>query len=348
MPTKKRVRQHIMEDRSIQIVRALLPEQWVVREYKPDYGIDLVIELFEYRDRDRTRAATLGETLFVQVKSTEIVDSRRVRVYGRRNVERGPLLENRASSIEIDVARLRLETSELLTIQAMGAAIPVLLFLVELSTHRIYYVCLNDLVEKVILPEDPTYPEKRSKAIHIPLRNCIRSDDPVSLRPLEAYGKRAKLYAAFLKFAYQRNELEYEFAYSAEMPEADQRERARAMLDLTRHFLGVILRYDFWIRIPEWYPIAASHAELIALRDFLNEGAVEENLSRICAYLRNDPATRRAPGWVQSLTLSAARGEVLSHIISIWKRLENLGGIYEETGREWFLPTALSQHLVEI
>jgi hypothetical protein len=249
MPTKKRVRQHIMEDQSIQIVRALLPEQWVIREYKPDYGIDLVIELFEYIDGDRIRAATLGETLFVQVKSTEIVDSRRVRVYDRRNVERGPLLENRANSIEIDLARLRLETCELLTIQAMGAAIPVLLFLVELSTRRIYYVCLNDLVEKVILPQDPTYHEKRGKVIHIPLRNCIRSDDPVSLRPLETYGKRAKLYSAFLKFAYQRNELEYEFLYNAEMPEADQRERARAMLDLTRHFLGVILRYDFWIRM---------------------------------------------------------------------------------------------------
>jgi hypothetical protein len=348
MPTKKRVRQHIMEDRSIQIVRALLPEQWVIREYKPDYGIDLVIELFEYMDDERTTASTLGETLFVQVKSAEIVDSRRIRVYDRYNVERGPLLENRTSSTEIEVARLRLETSELLTIQAMGAAIPVLLFLVELSTHRIYYVCLNDLVEKVILPQDPTYHEKRSKTIQIPLRNCIRLHDLISLRPLETYGKRAKLYAAFLKFAYQRNELEYEFAYNTEMPEADQRERARAMFDLARHFLGIVLRYDFWTRMPEWYPIASSHAELIALRGFLNEAAVEEDLARLTAYLQNDPVTRRDPGRVQSLTLTTARGEVLSHIISIWRRLENLGGIYEETGREWFLPTSLSQHLVDI
>lgn len=90
----------------------------------------------------------------------------------------------------------------------------------------------------------------------------------------------------------------------------------------------------------------ASHAELISLRGFLSEAAVEEDHSRICANLRNDPV--RAPGWVQSLTLSAAGGEVPSHIISVWKRLENLGGTYEETGREWFLPTALSQHLIEI
>jgi hypothetical protein len=93
--TKKRVRQHIMEDQSIRIVRDLLPDEWVVREYRPDYGIDLAIELFEYLDAKRTVAATLGETLFVQVKSADVVRSRTMRVYGRRNVEKGPLKENR-------------------------------------------------------------------------------------------------------------------------------------------------------------------------------------------------------------------------------------------------------------
>jgi hypothetical protein len=347
MPTKKRVRQHIMEDRSIQIVRALLPEQWVIREYKPDYGIDLVIELFEYMDDERTIASTLGETLFVQVKSAEIVESRRVRVYDRHNVERGPLLENRTNSTGsrwrgYGWKRANCSPSRRWGQQSLSCC--------SWSKCRRagYYVCLNDLIEKVILPQSPTYHEKRSKTIQIPMRNCIRPDDPISPRPLETFGKRAKLYAAFSKFAYQRNELEYEFAYNPEMSETDQRERARAMLDLTRHFLGIVLRYDFWTRIPEWYPIASSHTELIALWGFLNEVAVEEDLARLTAYLRNDPVTRRDPGWVQSLTLSAARGEVLSHIISIWKRLENLGAIYEETGREWFLPTALSQDLVEI
>src|SRR4028119_64282 len=111
--TKKRVFQHIMEDQSIQIVRELLPEQWVVREYRPDYGIDLTIELFEYIDDAKTVAAALGETLFVQVKSVEVVTPARLRVYGRRNVEIGPLRENRMESTEIEVARLRLETSAL-------------------------------------------------------------------------------------------------------------------------------------------------------------------------------------------------------------------------------------------
>lgn len=201
--TKKRVFQHIMEDRSIRIVRELLPDEWVVREYKPDYGIDLTIELFEFIDEERKIAATLGETLFVQVKSTEVIDERVLRVHGRHNVELGPLQEDPSETMEIEVARLQLEISELLTVQAMGSAIPVLLFLVELSTRQIYFVCLNDLIEKVILPEDPSYDSKQSKMIYIPLRNRICSESPLSVLTLGTYAKRSKLYAAFEKFSYQ-------------------------------------------------------------------------------------------------------------------------------------------------
>jgi hypothetical protein len=207
--TKRRVVQHWMEDRSIRIVRERLPDHWVIREYRPDYGIDLTIELFEFVDEERTTAATLGETLFVQVKSMEVVELGLLRVYPRDNVERGPLREDRSESTEIQVARLPLETSELLTVQAMGSAVPVLLFLVELSAGRVYYVCLNDLIEKVIIPEDPSYEEKGSKVLHIPARNRIVQENPATLRPLETYAKRSNLYAAFEKFAYQKHELEY-------------------------------------------------------------------------------------------------------------------------------------------
>lgn len=45
---KQRVFQHIMEDESYQIIKDKLPKDWVVREFnRPDYGVDIVIELFE-------------------------------------------------------------------------------------------------------------------------------------------------------------------------------------------------------------------------------------------------------------------------------------------------------------
>lgn len=346
---KRRVRQHIMEERSIRIVRDRLPDHWVVREYRPDYGIDLLVELFDFVDADRTRAATLGEMLFVQVKSTDVVHARTRRVYGRRSVEKGPLREDRSTSAEIDVIPLRLETSELLTVQSMGAAIPVLLFLVELSTGRIYYVCLNDLIDKVVVPQDPAYATRKSRTILIPARNCIVLGNAVSVRPLETYAKRAKLYAAFEKFAYQHHELGYALAlFRDAQTESLQREQAPAVLELVRHFLLTILRYDSWTRIPEWVLIDFSYQELLALDDLLRHDDSYNDLPALRHYLLNEPASRREEHWVRSMGLQEARAEVFGHIGLIWHRLTNLARVYEEVGREWFLPTYLSDTHVGI
>ncbi len=337
-----------MEDRSIRIVRDLLPDEWVVREYRPDYGIDLTIELFGYVDEARSIAATLGETLFVQVKSTEVVTPARLRVRARRNVELGPLRENPADTMQMEVAKLRIETSELLMVQAIGAAIPVMLFLVELSTKRIYFVCLNDLIDKVILPKDSGYASKATRVLNIPLRNRIVPDDLASIRPLETYAKRAKLYAAFQKFAYQRHELDWAFSTYQAAAEEQSGERGREFLNLVRHFLSILLRYDFWTRMNEWQPIYWAHQEIIGLQELLADPEVEQREPSLRAYLSNAPGMRFDPEWVESLDLPDLRQHVLMHIAVVWQRLDNLAGIYEELGREWFLPTHLSSHLVDI
>ena len=44
---KQRSILHIMEDDSTSIFRNKLPSEWVVRQYKPDYGIDLAVEIFD-------------------------------------------------------------------------------------------------------------------------------------------------------------------------------------------------------------------------------------------------------------------------------------------------------------
>lgn len=324
----------------MRIIRDRLPDHWVVRDYRPDYGIDLLIELFDFVDAGREQAATLGETLFVQVKSTEVVTPGTLRVYGRRNVEKGPLREERSRGLEVDVVRQRLDTSELLTVQAMGAAVPVLLFLVELSTGRIYYVCLNDLVEKVILPRDPSYADRGSRVIHIPARNCILPGNEPSLRPLETYAKRAKLYAAFAKFAYQKHEMERALtSYEAAAANAAEQTAPGELMELARHFLSILLRYDFWTRIPEWKPIGWAHLELRTLRGVLERGW--EDAAALREYLARQPWFPLRGDYVMRLSDADTRRHFASHVVAVWGRLDNLSRIYEELGREWFLPTEL-------
>jgi hypothetical protein len=224
----------------------------------------------------------------------------------------------------------------------------VLLFLVELSTSRIYFVCLNDLIEKVVLPEDPDYHLKASKVIHIPLTNCIVPGHPVSLLPLGTYAKRPKLYAAFEKFGYQLHQLERSLAYWNDAPsEALQDEAATMLMDEVQHFLSINLRYDFWTRIPEWQPIGWSSRELHALADLLRTPGVGRELENLREYLLTQPGVSRDEEWVREMSLSEVQAMFYDDTVLIWRRLDNLSRIYEELVREWFLPTYLSTLLCQ-
>lgn len=334
---KQRVVQHVMEDRSRAIVRDALPPEWVVRDYRPDYGIDLAVDLFEPLPGKRGRWVALGESFLVQVKATETVRPTRLRVRVRPNVERVPLGAATAAYNEIDVARVRLDTSLLATVQAMGAAVPVLLFLVELSTRRIYFVCLNDLIDKVILPEDPRYAEKRTRTIHVPLRNLVDERHPASVRPLAAYAKRAKLYAAFQKFAYQDQELNMALDLSDSEGRNSQK-RGHAFWALVRHFLTIVLRYDFWTRAPELPMIGIAHDQLTALQRFLGTADAGRSRAELVRYLREAPHAWFDIDLMERNGLLDDDRLVRVHAALIWQALAELGRMYEAEAREWFLP----------
>ena len=63
---KKRPTSHITDSAGAQLLRHAFPEEWVVREYHPDYGIDFAVEVF---DSQEGGFVTLGEHFFVQLKS---------------------------------------------------------------------------------------------------------------------------------------------------------------------------------------------------------------------------------------------------------------------------------------
>jgi tetratricopeptide (TPR) repeat protein len=60
----KRPRQHVLEDESRNALRIFLPSEWIIRDIKPDYGIDMEVEIVE--DDEVT-----GKVIWVQLKATE-------------------------------------------------------------------------------------------------------------------------------------------------------------------------------------------------------------------------------------------------------------------------------------
>jgi len=306
---KRRSINQINEEVSLNIFRDLIPETWVIHEYGPDYGIDCVIELFDYIDEDKKIAETLGEIIYIQLKSSTNIGYSKRKVYPRENVEKGNLTQDKSEFYELDVATFQLETSELLTIQAMGPAIPVLLVLVDINTKRVFFVCLNDYIDKIIIPSDPIFSSKDSKAIHIPLLNeiLLNEENMVALR---AYGKRSKMYGAFTKFSYQKKEIERILGLTSFNQEASF-EQAFNMLEV---FVSTALNQDIWHSHEFWKPILSCYSELKEISIILKKGINPDNAQ-----------------------------DFILHCHHVWHRLDNLSNMYEELVREWFMPSFLAR-----
>ncbi|HDS1708394.1 DUF4365 domain-containing protein [Pseudomonas putida] len=306
---KRRSINQVKEEISEQVLRERLPEQWVIHSYGADYGIDCVIELFDFLEGDATVAETLGENIFVQLKGSSSINYGTRRAYHRANVAKGPLTESRDQYDDIPVAKFQLEMSEILTVQAMGVAVPVLLVLVDTISRDAYFICLNDYIDKVLIPEDPLYYEKAHKTINIPLANKITCHED-HLVPLRAYGKRSKMYGAFGTFHYQHQEIRRARGKMF-VPENMPRENVCSMI---KTFTAACLRLDIWKGHEFWKPMDWCHAELKDILEGIESGLAADNFDAFLEYCD----------------------------VHVWRRLANLSSMYEELVREWFMPTSLA------
>ena len=310
--SKKRSRQHIIDQNAQELLRKQLPKHWVLRSYHPDYGIDYALEVF--KDDGSDVFQTLGEHVFVQLKGIGQATISKKVLKERGNVEKGALQEGAETVAEMEVISFSLETSELVTVQRMGAAVPVLLVIADLSRSRCHFVCLNDYIDKLLIPmHRDDYAATKSRTIHVPVRNQV-ADEAVGLTALRWYAKRAKLYAAFQKFVFQQAELEYAFS-----------------LDLAKHFAETIARYDFWEDTEMW-GLISYYGD--AIRRFINTGF--PGLLKI----NSDAVGQIAQNTGESEAAIIA-GLRIQQVKKLWRCLTVLPRNYEDVCREWFLPTSL-------
>lgn len=314
---KQRVSQHIMESDSFEVIKPFIPKDWVIRPFNnPDYGVDLVLEIFD--PVEGGGAEVLGEYLYIQVKSEKKIQIKKERIYSVGNVAKGEWKEDKNSYMEIDVIKYVLDTNTIFTVQQSGAGVSVILFVVDLEIKQVYFVCLNDYIDKIILPKDPDYVRQEDYTITIPTSNCLTNQE-VALTALKVYGKRAKMLAAFAKFHYQKNEIANAFkannypikTYRDEI-EKDlimSNENIKTML---LYFIGQLEGLDIW-NFDSWPVFVEAKKEIDALKNNLLG--------------------------MEDMSLLTDR------IIVLWHQLANIGTMYEDLQREWFLPKVLSLQL---
>jgi hypothetical protein len=338
MSGKKRPAAHVVGSQAELVLRTLLPPAWVLRPYHEDYGLDFALEVFDVRPGDDV-VQTLGEHLFVQLKGTERIDWTTRTVYGRGNVERDPVSPQPDRSAELEVTAFSLDTATLATVDAMGAALPVMLILVDLNERAAYFVCLNDYLDKILWPEDAEWQEKGHRTILIPRRNRIADATTATMRPLRHYAQRAKLSAAFLKFDYQWHELAPRWANVDDLPAAWLAER----FALAEHCIHRLRTLDVWEGPHYWQPLRYAVRAVEDVRAFFARWPhprsaanlpVLPYVSQLVAddFFEPDDDVGRLQQTFQELTRT-------------WEQLALLGRMYEELCREWYLPTVLGDLL---
>ena len=91
MHSKQRTAQHLIDEEGQRLLKSALPASWVVRDYRPDYGVDFAVEVFKRAGLDwdgNERFETLGEHVFVQLKSCKEASRGMLKVFPRFNVEK--------------------------------------------------------------------------------------------------------------------------------------------------------------------------------------------------------------------------------------------------------------------
>lgn len=315
---KKRLVSHIKGDEGVRILKKHLPKEWVAREYVPDYGIDLSVELFEAVEGGYI---TKGEHLLFQVKATDKPDRAHIVIPARDNVEKVYRIMD-GESVETDVIKFVLDTDLLATVEAMGSAVPVILVVVDINTEDAYFLCLNDYIEKVLVPEDADYTDKGSKTLYVPVSNKLNNEN--GIRVLGWYAKRAKLYALFNKLHYQAHELEYCGQHEIE---------ARL-----RHFLKIIMRSDAWSACEYFGIMELSKKEL----DSFMQRGITKDAERVISKMAESGVDVDDEVWETghfAKPMSFRKAQRISSMMMLWSRLANLGNVYEDYSKEFYLPT---------
>ena len=176
----------------------------------------------------------------------------------------------------------------------------------------------------MLVPNNPNYREQGTKTVYIPTENNLKS---IGMKLIEWYGKRAKLYAFFNKIHAQAEDLKYCNACELE--------------DEVRHFLDIILRSDVWSACDYFPALKLAKTEI----DYYVEHGItryaEQSIDhRIQAGEDVDAEIWEVP--YRNSPVSFREAESHWGIQHLWEQLENVGDIFEDTIKEYFLPTYLN------
>lgn len=302
---KIRSSSHVAGEKAISIVKEILPDEWVVREINPDYGLDLDIELFDsYSDG----FITLGEHLYVQVKGTE-----------------SPIYKTfEFNRFRTRVLKFKLETAELNLVERMGSAVPVLLIVVDIQSKAIYQICLNDYIKKILLVQNPLYKKQNTITINIPTSNILSKN---KIDVLRWYGKRTKFYSIFHEMLVDIDDMYRIY---------DLKEFLALGKRFVKHYIG----YDIWCCSDSWIFLKMIKD---LLDELVNNNFISKRSSLYVAKIVLADKSEWGGKYIyEGFDFSSGIPAFLfaqkKSLYELFELIQNCSGYFETYCRQWFMP----------
>jgi hypothetical protein len=320
---KERGETHLSEDDSEVAVKSLLPKEWVMRKLHPDYGVDITVEVFE---RAGTKIPTMGEFLFVQLKSTHSPAKSTIKIRRRGNVEKANDAQDGEAEHELDVVAFQIDTDTIDNARLMGPSTPLLLFLTDLQEKEVYYICLTDYYDKVLEPRGFTCSGQASVTLHIPLSNRLSSTHAVEV--MRFFATRAKMYGMFNLAQFQFREMRYLLqAFSSHENLAE----LRSNFAIIERFARRLRAMPIWEREVPWALLPHYRHRLDHIIREIDGGMLAKIEQGIARFLAGDNAGLAPLFQFSDLCRMS------------WEQFSAIGQTFEDLVREWFLPTYVGQ-----
>lgn len=174
----KRPYQHVMEDDSGELLRQLLPKEWIVRPLPKDYGVDYEVEIVD-------QESVTGNRFWVQLKAVGCAKC--------VSVIRSSVCDT-GKEKSIPCVSFSLATKELR--YALKCAFPLLLFVADLNQRRIFWIPLRDEVLVNLSTRNKDWGQQKTNTILIPERNQLAIEKQSDYPGLRWYAlEPARMYA---------------------------------------------------------------------------------------------------------------------------------------------------------
>ncbi|WP_345721919.1 hypothetical protein [Herpetosiphon gulosus] len=300
----------------VAMVRQALPHTWQISEYLPQLGLHINIEIAGVAINQAEIQPWIGEELLCYLDWTTPIEPQVLEIPPPHH----PIMRNLEPN-QLEVLPMNIPTSLLKIIHSLGASRPVLALLIDQQTKNVFWVCLNDYIDKINLPsQNGQFNDATYTTIFIPAKNRLGNND-LTIDILGFYAKRPKLLAAFSAFRAQKARLD-------SLKDTE-------LINQARIFARINIHYDFWQTCRLWKPIIQLYHKFVHLAD---HGFVDPKMHKKAQKHEHYDEPIWESKWAEK-PVNLVDSITYSDIIFCWLDMEQLAVSYEMHCRSWFLPT---------